>query len=742
MSNTAASAIAPHKPSGYAEPVAAGTVPGKMPGDPARLAAVARVLRVAQASRKAWDRLAELAASVMDTPIGVVNLIDTEQHLVGQVGLGEPLATSRRASIDTGFCPATFFSGKPLYIEDATEDPALADHPAYVELGFIAYAGAPLRDADGQVIGTLCVVDIRPHRWRRVDRQALEALATSVVTELELYQDIDRRQRLLDAFDAAPAAIAVTRGPSHIVEYSNPAYRALFGDLPLEPPTQESLPELPAEFFSLMDQVLASGEEYRTTEAPVSMTWPGEQGPRERFFDLSYSAIRRAAAGDGDDHRGLLVVMVEVTDRVQACRELERHARRQELLARASAALNRNLDPAAEIQELARAVVPELADLSTVHLLERPVAPGTDPPLPVITDRVAVAGVPGVTLPPKAKRLRWDGDGDPITAAIRRGDLLRQPLPAAEPPSWAQTTGSVATFRSGLGHVVVAPVIVDGLVVAVVSFLLHHNRPPWSEDDLHALGQIARYAGIALEHGMSYQATRESAMVLQRSLLTEPLTVPGLLICARYRPAGRDEVGGDWYDTFLLRPDQLAVVIGDVVGHDITAAAAMGHLRATLRGLALDRCEGPATILDRLATINTRLAITPFATLLYANLTRTDDRWTMRWASAGHPPPLLITTSGAQLLQRVSGTALVSSRTPPRTEAEITLPAGSTLLLYTDGLIEHRGSALTDDLDALVTRVTNAAPHLTEPLCDSLIAEAPLDDDIAVLAIRTTGDGS
>lgn len=708
---------------------------GRVLGDPARLAAVARVLRVARANREALDRLAKLAASVMDTPIGIVNLIDTEQHLVGQVGLGEPFATSRQASIDTGFCPTTFSSGKPLYIEDAAEDAVFVDHPGRVELGFAAYAGCPLRDADGQMIGTLCAVDTRPHRWRRVDRQALEALATSVITEMKLHQDIDRRQRLLDAFDAAPAAIAVTRGPSHIVEYHNLAYRALFGDLPWEVPAQEALPELPDEFFSLMDQVLASGEMYRTTAAAVSMTWPGERCPRERFFDFSCSAIRRAAGG-GVDHRGLLVVVVEVTDRVQTRRELERHARRQELLARASAALNRNLDPAAEIQELARVVVPELADLSTVHLLAHPVAPGTDPPLPVITDRVAVAGAPGVTLPPKLTGLRWDGDGDPITAVIRQGGLFRHSLSATEPPPWAQTTGSLATFRGGLRHVVLAPVIVDGLVVAVVSFCLQQDRPLWSEDDLHALGQIARYAGIALEHGLSYQATRESAMVLQRSLLTEPPSVPGLRICARYRPAGRDEVGGDWYDAFLRRPDQLAVVIGDVVGHDITAAAAMGHLRATLRGLALDRREGPATILDRLATINTQLAITPFATLLYANLTRTDDHWTLCWASAGHPPPLLITPRGAELLERVTGTALVSSPTPPRTEAEITLPAGSTLLLYTDGLIERRGSTLTDNIDALVTRVADAAQHLIEPLCDSLIAEAPTDDDIAVLAIR------
>ncbi|MDQ2789872.1 MAG: hypothetical protein DLM60_16425 [Pseudonocardiales bacterium] len=704
-------------------------------GDPARLAAVARALPVARANRQALDRLAELAATVVDAPIGIVNLIDSQQHFVGMVGLGEPFATSRTASIDTGFCPLTFFAGRPLYIEDAAEVPTFADHPAHLEFGFHAYAGCPLRDADGQLIGTLCALDTRPHRWRRVDRLALEALANSVINEMALHQDIDRRQRLLDAFSAAPAAIAVTRGPRHVVEYHNPAYQSLFGEVPLEVPAVEAMPELPGELFALMDQVLASGADYRTDAAPVTMTWPGEPCPRERFFDFSYSAIRRTA-GDGVDHRGLLVVAVEVTDRVQTRRELERHARRQQLLARASAALNRSLDPGAELQELARAVVPELADLSTVHLLARPVPPGVDPPLPVITDRVAVAGMPGVTLAPRLRGLRWDGDGDPITAAIRQGEPLRQPMPAVETPSWARNTGSADTFRDGLTQVVVAPVIVHGLVVAVVSFLLHHTRPAWSDDDLRALGQIARYAGIALEHGLTYQATRESALVLQRSLLTEPPTVTGLQICARYRPAGRDEVGGDWYDAFQRGPDQLAVVIGDVVGHDITAAAAMGHLSATLRGLALDRDEGPAAILDRLAEINTRLAITPFATLLYANLTRTDGCWTMRWARAGHPPPLLATVAGTQLLAGATGTALVCTQTPRHTESEITLTAGTTLLFYTDGLVERRGTDLADNLSALATRVAAGAHHLIEPLCDDLLADAPTDDDIAVLAIH------
>ncbi|MFN2534001.1 MAG: GAF domain-containing protein [Pseudonocardiaceae bacterium] len=118
-------------------------------GDPARLAAVAAALQVAKASQAAMDRLAELAAIVMDAPIAIVNLIDTQQHLVGLFGLAEPFVTSRLASIDTGYCPSTFFAGRPLNIEDAAEDPAFADHPARAELGFAAYAGCPLRDADG-----------------------------------------------------------------------------------------------------------------------------------------------------------------------------------------------------------------------------------------------------------------------------------------------------------------------------------------------------------------------------------------------------------------------------------------------------------------------------------------------------------------------------------------------------------------------------------------------------------------
>ncbi len=716
--------------------------------DPARLAAVGRVLPVAEAARVALDRLAELAAIVMDAPVGIVDLIGSEQqHLVGLQGMAEPLSSTRLLSVEVGFCPETLRAGRPLYIEDAAEDPVFVDHPGYTEMGFSAYAGAPLRDEGGELLGTLCVADTRPHRWRRTDRRALEALAESVVSELALHRDIDRRQRLLVAFDVAPAAIAVTRGPTHLVEYLNPAFLAIFGDLPKGAPGQAVLPELPAQFFALMDQVLTTGQDYRASEASVRLVWPGEDRPRERLFDVSYSAIHHEPGrgrASGGDPSGLLVVAVEVTDRVWARREVEQDARRHELLATAAAALNRNLDPDAELAELARVVVPELADLSVVNLLTRPVPPGQPPPLPVITDRVAVAAAPDRPALPTARGLRWDGDGDPVTEAIRRsGVFVSTPTPS--PPRWAQVVGAASSFEAGLRHVAAAPVVVDGLVVAVVWFGLWEDRPTWGASDLAVLGQIARYAGIALGHGMTYQATRHSALVLQRSLLTDPPAVAGLQIAARYRPAGRDEVGGDWYDAFLLDgDDRLAVVIGDVAGHDITAAAAMGQLRASLRTLALDRSGGPAAALDRLAAINTRLAITGFATLLHAHLHRSggsgDGAWRMRWANAGHPAPLLVTPeSDACPLEQARGVALIPATTAPRTEADITLPAGATLLLYTDGLVERRATVHTDGLAAVAAVAAAAAGLPLEQLCDAVLADAPSYDDVALLAIRVQG---
>jgi serine phosphatase RsbU (regulator of sigma subunit) len=183
------------------------------------------------------------------------------------------------------------------------------------------------------------------------------------------------------------------------------------------------------------------------------------------------------------------------------------------------------------------------------------------------------------------------------------------------------------------------------------------------------------------------------------------------------------------------------LAVGDVVGHDITAAAAMGQLRAALRTLAVDDpTRAPGTVLDRLATANRCLGITSFATVVVARLTRSGASWDLAWARAGHPPPLLIPPPGngqAHLLDQLTGIALVRGHTAPHPTAVLHLPPGSTVLFYTDGLIEHREVNLTMSITRLCERATELAGSPLEALCDRLLDHASGGDDVALLAVRT-----
>jgi serine phosphatase RsbU (regulator of sigma subunit) len=289
-----------------------------------------------------------------------------------------------------------------------------------------------------------------------------------------------------------------------------------------------------------------------------------------------------------------------------------------------------------------------------------------------------------------------------------------------------------------LNNIILAPVIADGMVIAVVSFGMCGDRPVWTESEYGALEEVARLAGVALGHGMSYQRTRETSLILQRSMLTEPPDIDGLDIAVRYRPSGHDEVGGDWYDAFPLgRQRGTAVVVGDIVGHDTEAAAAMGQLRASLRTIALDSQSTPANVLSRLARVNAHLKIVHLATLVYAQLSpEPDGDWTMRWSNAGHPPPILVGPDGAWILEDGFGPALVPLTGGAHREAVVSLPIGSTLILYTDGLIERRGIDLQESLLELSRKAGNMGHVPLDDICEALLFGAPTSDDIALLVLR------
>jgi serine phosphatase RsbU (regulator of sigma subunit) len=283
------------------------------------------------------------------------------------------------------------------------------------------------------------------------------------------------------------------------------------------------------------------------------------------------------------------------------------------------------------------------------------------------------------------------------------------------------------------------------------------RRPrPLGEEEVHVLEALAAQCAQALDRVARLEterrtaaATRSLAEVLQRSLLTDPPRVEHVDIAVRYRPAAREvQVGGDWYDAFLSPAGVLGVAVGDVTGHDRTAAALAGQMRTMLRGIvcALDG-EDLARVL---VTLDRALAATEAGSLATAVVARVerpaagsaDGVATFRWSNAGHPPPLLVEPDGrARLLQPPAELLLgVDAGAPRRTHA-VPLRPGATVLLYTDGLVERRSATLDEGFARLLGAAAGLARSPVDRLCDEVFArlDPELTDDIALLVLRATG---
>jgi anti-sigma regulatory factor (Ser/Thr protein kinase) len=229
------------------------------------------------------------------------------------------------------------------------------------------------------------------------------------------------------------------------------------------------------------------------------------------------------------------------------------------------------------------------------------------------------------------------------------------------------------------------------------------------------------------------------AETLQRSMLPEKLPeIPGVNLSVRYHPATTGmEIGGDWYDVVPLPNGHVALAIGDVAGHGLRAAATMGQLRMAVRAYALEE-RSPARVVRRVRDLVQRLIPSEMATLLY--IAFDPDASSITFSNAGHLPPLLIPPGGR-------GTYLEEGLAPPLgaaphpeydVEASAPIAAGSTLLLFTDGLVERRGVSLRHGLGRLEEEASAAGSDL-EAMCDHILAsllEGEVSDDVALLALR------
>ncbi len=261
--------------------------------------------------------------------------------------------------------------------------------------------------------------------------------------------------------------------------------------------------------------------------------------------------------------------------------------------------------------------------------------------------------------------------------------------------------------------------------------------------DLTMLHLVVRRVGMAADNVRLYAREHRLAETLQRAMLPLQAEVNDLDVWTYYAPSSRHaQVGGDWYDVLEVAPGVVVLVIGDVVGHDVEAAAVMGQLRSVVRSYAHDDAD-PGQVLDRVDQLVSGVRLSRPASLVLASMVRSDEGWTLRWSRAGHLPPVLARGTEVRTLSDGGG-PLIGYGTGGRTTGRCELVSGDVLMLVTDGLVERRDRSLRAGLDLLVetagTLGTLDAAGAGEALLARL-AEEP-EDDVAVVVVRVPDPGA
>ncbi|WP_205705662.1 SpoIIE family protein phosphatase [Kineococcus indalonis] len=459
--------------------------------------------------------------------------------------------------------------------------------------------------------------------------------------------------------------------------------------------------------------------------------WPGPDGLSVYFLDVT---ARRRAREEAEAAR---------REAEAARARAEEAAERLSLLVRVGEDLSATLDTEEAVGRLAQHLVPAIADWCLVTLVDEQGA------LRDIGSWHVREELRELVEQYRRARLRALGEQAPLHRALRTGrpvtaerDGTAALLEVLEPGPARELLRRLAPESFAI-----LPLRARGRTVGLVSLFRGAQRAPVPPQDLLTAVEIADRAGLALDNARLYTQQHRMAEGLQRSLLTAPVEPDHVQVAVRYQPAAAAaQVGGDWYDAFLTPDGSTVLVIGDVMGHDVEAAAAMAQVRSLLRGIAYSSGAAPATVLASLDATMEGLAVQTTATALVARLEqvvdeRSRDVTRLRWSSAGHLPPVLLTPDGTVTALAAHPTQLLLGVDPAarRADASITVDRGSTLLLYTDGLVERRGTSLEDGLARLQDVVAELGGLELEALCDALLARmvpAGHDDDVALVAVR------
>ncbi|MFF4951463.1 SpoIIE family protein phosphatase [Streptomyces chattanoogensis] len=652
-------------------------------------------------------------------------------------GTGRVVGWSERAEELLGYSPEEVLgrTARDLLIDPRDKDVVMAAVTACVDAGGW-FGVVPVRDRGGKRVELGCRVRavMRPEagvEWFLVGAPAEQ------VTQWEMDRSV-----LDGMFRRSPIGLAVHAPDLSLLRVNRAIAR--FGGIPAEYyrglRTGDFVIDRDAQTVeSRLRRVVETGEPLIFTEQPCRL-----RHDPDRELIVSVSAFRMQDSSGRT--LGVTQMVEDVTDRFRARRRLA-------LLNEAGARIGTTLDVERTARELAEVAVPDLADCASVDLLEsvtRGEEPGQEALAPL--RRTAVRSVAPEAPPvmyPVGHTMHYPPEAPQARCLAERRPVLEPVLEFS--PGWSSLDPDKVerVLELGVHSLIVTPLVARGLVLGVVSLWRWRRPEPFEEDDLTLAEEFAARAAVCIDNARRYTQQHQAAVALQRSLL--PREVPehqAVEIARRYLPADATAgVGGDWFDVIPLSGLRVALVVGDVVGHGIHAAATMGRLRTAVHTLAnLDL--PPDEVLSHLDDLVDRLAAEQEATdesspqvvgatCLYAVYDPVSRRCAL--ARAGHPPPAVVTPDGRVDFPDLPAGPPLGLGGLPFESAELELPEGTLLALYTDGLLAAQRRDLDEGLALLRGALSDPARSL-EDTCkaveDALLPDRP-SDDIALLTART-----
>ncbi|MER5395983.1 SpoIIE family protein phosphatase [Streptomyces sp. NPDC002599] len=521
----------------------------------------------------------------------------------------------------------------------------------------------------------------------------------------------------------------------------NPALERIDG-IPAEDHVGRHLREtLP---FPDVDTVESALRQVLTTGTPLLDQYHVGRPPADPDHEHAWSLSFYRLEDPGGRILGAAASVVDVTERHRAAAEADRARRRLALVASASTRVGTTLEVEQTARELADIAAPELADVVAVDVLDSVLAcrrkrrPDNGPEF--FRALALKASHPTVALraaDPPGDLATYEGDRL-VTLCVHTGRpvLVRHVGEHDLPRIARDAEGTALLAQAGVHSYLAVPLIAHGEVLGALDLKRTRNPLPFDEDDVVLAGELATRAAVAIDNARWFQSVRNTAVTLQRSLLPQhPPRLTGLEVASRYQPAqATSEVGGDWYDVIPLADDRTALVVGDVMGNGIDAAATMGRLRTATCAYA-DLDLDPGDVLQHLDKITCDLEHY-IVTCIYAVYDPHSRQ--CRIANAGHMPPALVRSGAApELLDLPPGAPLgVGGISFGTTTVE--LGPDDLLVLYTDGLVETRLHPIDDRLNVLLSFLDEADRPLEE-ICDLLLyglRNSDDHDDVALLVAR------